>query len=364
MCEVEIECGVDLGFAEKFEDENYGSNKNPYISKLGGKPFWVSRSNVPSVSTLKCGNCFNQMTFLCQLYVPSDNEIGSNLSKSELFINKIFYLFCCNKGSCYSSQLCVKVLRFVCESNGSDENFQPVYLHDTKDIKSLCNLCGCYGDKKCSKCSQVFYCCKEHQLIDWKFSHKKNCYQEGYNKQPESKDSSDNKKNPFLFDEYEIVIENEPSKQERLEKLKEKYKKYENYMTDQNTQLDKQLENDLKKIDETNGDKMFLNFKERIECEPEQIVRYELNGEPLWVSSENIPKEQDIPLCKCGSKRQFEFQILPQMLNYLGVETTKESIDWGTLVVYTCQKNCVNIDDLYVEEFVWKQDFSNENLLT
>ena len=82
------------------------------------------------------------------------------------------------------------------------------------------------------------------------------------------------KRNPFLFDEYEIVIETEPSKEERLEIIQEKYKKYENYMTEnKDTPLDSQLENDLKRMNQTKGDKMFFNFKERIECEPEQVRR-------------------------------------------------------------------------------------------
>ena len=46
------------------------------------------------------------------------------------------------------------------------------------------------------------------------------------------------------------------------------------------------------------------------------------------------------------------------MLNYLGVETTVESIDWGTLCVYSCMRSCTGGDNPYKEEFVWKQDVS------
>jgi len=48
------------------------------------------------------------------------------------------------------------------------------------------------------------------------------------------------------------------------------------------------------------------------------------------------------------------------MLNYLGVETTADSIDWGTLCIYTCLLNCQ--ENAYQEEFVWKQNFSQINI--
>ncbi|NWY01077.1 PDCD2 protein, partial [Nothoprocta ornata] len=109
---------------------------------------------------------------------------------------------------------------------------------------------------------------------------------------------------------------------------------------------------------ETEDDKIFRKFKERIAVEPEQIIRYCRGGEgPLWVSSENIPEEKDIPNCSCGAKRIFEFQIMPQLLNHLQVDRLGESMDWGTLAVYTCAESCSQAGG-YAEEFIWKQDFS------
>uniref|UniRef100_A0A8C0FBP4 Programmed cell death protein 2 C-terminal domain-containing protein n=4 Tax=Strigidae TaxID=30459 RepID=A0A8C0FBP4_BUBBB len=48
---------------------------------------------------------------------------------------------------------------------------------------------------------------------------------------------------------------------------------------------------------------------------------------------------------------------MPQLLNHLQVDSLGESIDWGTLVVYTCADNCGEGNE-YLEEFIWKQDFS------
>ena len=49
---------------------------------------------------------------------------------------------------------------------------------------------------------------------------------------------------------------------------------------------------------------------------------------------------------------------MPQMLVHLGVDKMEQSIDWGTLLVYTCRDSC-DIGNEYHSEFVWKQDFSH-----
>lgn len=48
---------------------------------------------------------------------------------------------------------------------------------------------------------------------------------------------------------------------------------------------------------------------------------------------------------------------MPQLLNHLQVDSLGESIDWGTLVVYTCADSCGGGNE-YLEEFIWKQDYS------
>ena len=51
---------------------------------------------------------------------------------------------------------------------------------------------------------------------------------------------------------------------------------------------------------------------------------------------------------------------MPQLLYYLKLDCTHSgdstpSIDWGTLLVYTCANNC-SLSPGYREEFLWKQE--------
>ncbi|KFZ66308.1 Programmed cell death protein 2, partial [Antrostomus carolinensis] len=172
--------------------------------------------------------------------------------------------------------------------------------------------------------------------------------------------------NEFLFPEYEILIEAEetefpadssvdPSDEQGAVGTSKDLKEHEELRAPGSAgeafqSLDEETLEAMAKH-ETEEDKIFQMFKER-------IIRYCRGGEgPIWVSGENIPEEKDIPNCLCGAKRIFEFQIMPQLLNHLQVDSLGESMDWGTLVVYTCADNCGEGNE-YLEEFIWKQDFS------
>nr|CAG4641500.1 EOG090X0266 [Eurycercus lamellatus] len=121
--------------------------------------------------------------------------------------------------------------------------------------------------------------------------------------------------------------------------------------------IDESLEESVSDVKE---DKMFLKFKEKITSYPDQVLRYGSGEKPLWVSDSNIPTS--VPECElCGSKRKFEFQIMPQMLNYLQLDSVSEQgVDWGTLLIYICENNC-DEGHPYKDEYLWKQDFSEGN---
>lgn len=151
-------------------------------------------------------------------------------------------------------------------------------------------------------------------------------------------------------------------------------------------------------------DQVFEKFSKRVEYEPEQCVRYDLNGTPLPFSQgdafdtifpppppENLPVTKaefkvvrnakrtysttHIPRCpSCGANRVFECQLMPNLINILkdkdqdaslkkmtdderrkAVELALKGGDgmgWGTAMVFSCEKDCCTGKDAWREEHV------------
>lgn len=47
---------------------------------------------------------------------------------------------------------------------------------DMSTARYVCKVCETRCDTKCERCKSIWYCCREHQLQDWK-RHKKNCFE-------------------------------------------------------------------------------------------------------------------------------------------------------------------------------------------
>ncbi|KAL6113246.1 pdcd2 [Pungitius sinensis] len=340
---------VDLGFLEEAEPWRLLSAQFP--SKVGGKPAWLSQKSPPSLPGLECEKCRLPMAFLLQVYAPISDEDRS--------FHRTLFLFCCKTRECYTSNdsRCMKVFRCQLPRRNDfypydppSEDEPPSGPEQDQSVLSvsgikLCWVCGCPGNKACSRCHTVNYCGKHHQTLHWKTTHKRECC---------TPEASIVTTSSFLFPESELVTE--PEEEEDTKEAEE-----EKESEDCATSADTLAETDLEEMamHENEDHKVFQRFKKRIRAEPHQVVRYSRGGSPLWVSSQHIPSDQDIPACTCGAKRAFEFQVMPQLLNSLCVDATGDSIDWGTLAVYTCSASCDH-DDQYCPEFIWKQDFSSE----
>lgn len=56
-------------------------------------------------------------------------------------------------------------------------------------------------------------------------------------------------------------------------------------------------------------DKVFNKFTKRIARHPDQVLRYDRGGAPLWITG-NSTNIVQIPNCKyCNGERQFELQV-------------------------------------------------------
>ncbi|XP_071963234.1 programmed cell death protein 2-like [Antedon mediterranea] len=345
---------VELGFVEKADSWRLSSHFFP--SKVGGKPAWLALKDLPGCERASCPICRDPCIFLLQIYSP--------VSEDSRCFHRSIYVFCCKHPGCHTkvnnSKIPFVVFRnqlprineFYSSEPPADEipdGSEPaVQQFET----SVCEVCHGNATKKCSKCKLISYCSRGHQVFHWKRGHREVCGTES------GESVSQKQTKSLLFPEYEIVMETE----ERKPKTKpDEQKLNSEQMANEEGKKTEYDEDELEEMAYGEEDKQFRKFKDIIEIEPEQILRYQRSGQPLWVSSENQPTEVDIPKCTCGADRLFEFQILPQLLTYMDVDSVGDSIDWGTLLIYTCSKNC-NEGPAYKSEFLWKQNFSNTSL--
>uniref|UniRef100_A0A8C5H2H7 MYND-type domain-containing protein n=1 Tax=Gouania willdenowi TaxID=441366 RepID=A0A8C5H2H7_GOUWI len=322
---------VVLGFLEEAESWRLRSQQFP--SKVGGKPAWLSQRGLPSVPGIQCEKCGLPMVFLLQVYAP--------ISGQDRSFHRTLFMFCCRTPECYTQNdsRCVKE-----EQPPSSSEEEPMSISGAK----LCLVCGCPGNKACSRCHRATYCGKHHQTLHWKHSHKRECG---------SQDAVIVASTLLLFPESELITE--PEEEEKDEAEDEDDVTKESVVASSVTDALAESELEEMAMHETEDTKVFQSFKKKIAAEPQQVVRYSRGGFPLWVSSQHVPSDQDIPACTCGAKRIFEFQVMPQLLNSLCVDSTGASVDWGTLAVYTCSVSC-NQEEEYSSEFIWKQDFSSD----
>jgi pre-rRNA-processing protein TSR4 len=402
---VSSETTVDLGFVDD-PIHPVALLRHYFPSKLGGKPAWLNPRDLPSNNTLQCQNCKKKLNFLLQIYAPL-----RKLNNSAAFHRSI-YVFICSSGDCIASDpqksiLCLRAQ--LPRDNPFYSNEAPPKLTEAKQLEAeliyedqvfpqqlLCKLCGFPGNSKCSKCHLVNYCSRDCQTKDWKAVHKKECATISNNISNSTANDSNNNtilpkvppissfshlspdRSDLLYPQYEIVTEGESSSAlpEEHDFSKEK-KLIDEYEADQakepNTEEDDEFIGGMNSGGLRKVDKMFDKFQARIKSNPQQIIRFDRGGNPLWITVANQintnrsaePNSNDqVPSCEhCGGARVFEFQILPQLLYYLELEDEIQgkSIDWGTLVVYSCERSCGSGVDAegYIKEFVHCQHQTN-----
>eukprot|EP00039_Didymoeca_costata_P006692 m.92483 g.92483 ORF g.92483 m.92483 type:complete len:428 (-) comp13353_c0_seq4:186-1469(-) len=379
----EVEEDVDLGFAEIPED-SLTLHRALFPSKIGGQPAWLA---TPSKWThqgnesgttgkrkrFSCERCEKDLIFLLQIYT------GGAWERVDTFHRNI-YVFICGNETCYQDRRpTVLVLRaqlpktnkYFSESPPDYDNpIATIKQHETSfpKLDGVCVICGFPGSFQCSACRAVNYCGRQHQKWHWKhMKHSEACNQNDASF-PHAEENTHLP--PELLDQLEIIMDQEPEAEEE--------KSPEELMAEFNAlQAPKEVKQkpsaevaqELKALTKRQRDKVFFRFRERIRRDPSQILRYCKGGSPLWLGEVFHPTT-DIPSCPCGAKREFEFQIMPQLISILTEKQRRKSplndLDFGVIAVYTCPNSCVlfnicihrkpavcscNIGDSYCEEF-------------
>lgn len=184
----------------------------------------------------------------------------------------------------------------------------------------------------------------------------------------------------WVFPEYELEIDHEPDASEAVdaheakliadfEKAKAERQRApaqgesDPFTDDSAIDVTQQELNDA--IGAASGqDQQYVRFLTRVALAKDQVLRYARwqDESVLWVHSEGTRSAESVPPCsRCGGPRQFECQVLPQLLFYLQVDQqgslsdiSARSCDWGTLAVYTCTASCP-LNGEYADEFLHYQ---------
>ncbi|KAK7306429.1 hypothetical protein VNO77_44368 [Canavalia gladiata] len=364
-----------LGFVD--EPKNQWSLHRQYFpSKAGGFPAWLDPLNIPSGRSSVCDNCGEPLQFLLQVYAPTEKETT---------FHRMLFVFMCPSMKCLlrdqheqwkrhpeKPSRSVKVFR--CQLPRDNPFYSrecPKYNESHKPASSgavLCDLCGTWkGDKLCGGCKQARYCSEKHQVKSWRSGHKIACQQLkvsspvfGPSKSGTNSLESHIVGNYNVWPEFEIIIEDESDYMQDMSEDNT----FANSLISRNRTDDTM--NQL--LDNFQGDdekKSWAYFQERIAKAPEQVLRYyrSTDAKPIWPVSSGRPSEADIPRCSyCGGPMCCEFQILPQLLYYFGVDNEVDSLDWASIVVYACKASC-DASLPYKHEFAWVQLYSPSTTL-
>ncbi|XP_015266585.1 PREDICTED: programmed cell death protein 2-like isoform X2 [Gekko japonicus] len=118
------------------------------------------------------------------------------------------------------------------------------------------------------------------------------------------------------------------------------------------------------KSDVEKRDEVFHKFMKRIAPCQEQILRYSWGGQPLLITCPSSDIKTAVPPChNCKSKRIFEFQLMPALVNMLKNRDKDWSVEFGTALIYTCEKSCWPVNHpVPLEEFIFVQEDPDQQL--
>lgn len=402
---------VQLGFAEvvspatifPFNDGNWHDWDG---GKIGGKPLWLNKRDIPSSGSIVCGVCSLPMNFLLQIYCPLDDIAQA--------FHRALYVFCCKKKDCIAEHS--PSSRSICTLRSQLPRENSVYPYDSQDklhpldqsdFAETCALCGCAGISRCGACKAVSYCSKDHQKLHWK-QHKNVCAVAAH----DAKVKVTPPMEEYIFPEYALEVEPEDiqvastdENQAEIDAIMQQDNVWPDamYVEGSTDEIDEEeldgpsdaeitQKNYCEALGNSAPDRVYSKFLHRIQLGGgNQVLRYSRwTGEPLLVSGRSTTiGEADIPHCEyCGAERRFEFQVLPQLLHYLqvdrstnlltapiddginssGIETDNtladtvfsnssgKDIDWGSIDVFTCTASCSGDGcSSYLTEFSLRQ---------
>ena len=340
--EDEDEDDVSLGFAVERSDEPLWLLRNRFPSKLGGRPAWLDPVQLPLESQLCCAASGKPLRFLLQVYAPINEDPRA--------FHRMVSVFISPRGSLLGERGAVRAFR--CQLPRANDYYGHEPADDDEPPTPLPTALAAIAMRRCARLA----------------------------------DDDDAERG---YREHELVVEPEPTAEEaaeeaskggdaQAEQVKRLHAAYKAKMAaaggggegGEGKEVSAEAaeaasEPDLSAFgppDEELGD--FTQFTARLARGPEQCLRYTYaeDAAPLWASRRRRPPDGAVPRCeRCGGRRRFEFQVMPQAIHYLGVDSLeKEAPDWATIAVYTCAASCAPTPDLASADGVLRDPPDND----
>ncbi|BBN05131.1 pre-rRNA-processing protein TSR4 [Marchantia polymorpha subsp. ruderalis] len=358
-----------------------------FPSKAGGAPAWLDPMKVPPAKHGSCGICDKPLQFVLQVYAPSEDDASA--------FHRTLFVFVCTSLACLQQdqnqqrrkdkpKRSVKVFRSQLPRENDYYSASPP-LTDGSALPLckgavLCSWCGTWkGDKICGGCKETRYCSQTHQMDHWRGGHAPGCRQaqekmKATNEESCTTSSSDvegadgvslsSPACPSLWPEFELIVEDHSDDEDEdsdeggmdeRDGVRRLLSEYENRRRNQGRE--EFSSKDVAELQESSAEEQqWAAFQARVSKTPGQVLWYlrSADAKPLWPRVDGQPKTTDIPQCShCGGNRIFEFQILPQLLYYFQLKDDPDSLDWGTIAVYSCENSCTVEGGS--QEFAWVQ---------
>ncbi|XP_013932032.1 PREDICTED: programmed cell death protein 2-like [Thamnophis sirtalis] len=334
-------------------------------SKLGGSPDW--RLSVPVIH-LSCEVCCAGLLHVVQIYCPLQ---GSQY-------HRVINVFACARKSCWGNSESWKVLRsqyLQIPRKEIQDCTQKQEQERTQAVTDWCNGAddwGENGEEAPSELSATFHSFpRETQCaaLLQRMSLGKNTgdFPDMTQEEPIKPSSCAQEFQPY----YISVVEEEDylcwEDLEDAQRLLKEYQQREDVDLEHLMSASYAPDGSGEKYEKSEAEKrnqIFYKFMKRISSCQEQILRYSWNGQPLFITQPSADFQTRVPRCNnCKSKRIFEFQLMPTLVNMLKTRENDTSIEFGTAVVYTCEKSCWTAGcSSPLEEFIFVQEDPDQRL--
>ncbi|KAG4301215.1 hypothetical protein PCANB_002460 [Pneumocystis canis] len=305
-----------LKLKEKFEN-------NPMITRLGGLPIGLDSSIKPPVKFSKCKNCQQIMPLILQTPTYTNN----------INYKRIIYIWACSNKYCQYKEGTIRAIRGVLykkETNLENSLFNNK-IHPKSYISNSFQM----------NSSQLNIKLEKNELEEWPEDDKISQYSIEF---------------LYIIEEKEQNLEKEFIEKLNIGNFHEKFVK--NGEDEWSGEV----------YEKSTIEKGFRTFIKKISSNPQQCVRYNRQGHPLYYSLRDplakkiklLGSENPLGKCQlCNSKNVFELQVMPNVINILEKDSSLGNMLWGTIILGTCGNDCIpSLNDKgigYAEEWIGVQ---------